>query len=110
MSELGSGQRELRSSDFVVSGPVASWEATENVAAGHAPQLLLEPPSHFRPKIKRPAILFTLTCLSTFWAGATHWMPAVYMVSLTRARYALVTHWRDGLAYMAAVFFILLMH
>jgi membrane-associated protease RseP (regulator of RpoE activity) len=110
MSELGPGQRELRPSDFVVSGPVAHWDGQQAASAYHEPQLLLEPPSHFRPKVKRPAILFALTCLSTFWAGTTHWMPAEFMASLSSARYAVLTQWKDGLIYMAAVIFILLMH
>jgi len=108
MSDLGSGQRELRPSDFV-SGPATSWTAQQALEE-HRPVALLEPPSHFRPKIKRPAILFLLTCLSTFWAGATHWMPAEGLISLESAQHMISARWRDGLTYMAAVIFILLMH
>ena len=52
-----------------------------------------------------PIFLFLATCISTFWAGTTDgliWPEA--------NGYQLVTYWRDGLLYMAAVLAILLTH
>ncbi len=73
-----------------------------------------EPPSrHLRPRRKRlPAILFAITCFSTFFAGATGWLPAAYLISLDGdgMRQAIVRNWREGLIYMGCVLAILLTH
>src|SRR5204863_3906654 len=55
---------------------------TSDTAIGHAPQSeivqaeLVEPRRAARPRrVLMPVVLFLLTCLSTFFVGATHWMP-----------------------------------
>ena len=63
-----------------------------------------------RRRILLPITLFVATCASTFWSGATGWMPALYMDSFERAGEAILANWRDGLIYMAAVLGILLTH
>ena len=69
-----------------------------------------------------PLALFVLTCVSTFYAGATQWMPLEYFnVGLNPtvatdpyfqvpARRAILEHWPDGLIYMGCVLAILLTH
>jgi membrane-associated protease RseP (regulator of RpoE activity) len=77
-----------------------------------------------------PLVLLLITCLSTFWAGATNWNPTAYFGHVGRAcsvfvqdvkigmfsqamidaRAELQLPWRNGLIYMAAVMGILLTH
>jgi hypothetical protein len=65
-----------------------------------------------------PLILFFLTCISTFFAGACGWTPLDYLVlageghpdGLLPMRMAILNHWQDGLIYMACVVAILLTH
>src|SRR5207244_5379921 len=71
-------------------------------------------------RILVPVVLFILTCASTFFAGATGWMPidSVGSGSLDftsplfqlPVRLAILEHWRDGLIYMGCVLAILLTH
>ncbi len=77
-----------------------------------------------RPAYQRrwgvPLILFVLTCGSTFFAGATGWMPLRLIMDgwtdlsgpyfQLPARLAMIEHWRDGLIYMGCVLSILLCH
>jgi hypothetical protein len=69
-----------------------------------------------RPRVVRPAVLFALTCFSTFWVGATLWQPAVYLHHfpgddlLMPFRRAASANWEEGLIYMACVVGILLAH
>jgi len=60
-----------------------------------------------RRRIKLPAILFLLTCLSTFWAGVGGWyaMPDGMLI-----RRLIISHWQDGLIYMTCLLAILLTH
>ncbi len=60
-----------------------------------------------RRRVKLPLILFLLTCLSTFWAGVGGWyaMPDTMLV-----RRLIISHWQDGLIYMACILAILLTH
>lgn len=66
-------------------------------------------------RVRLPVILFILTCMSTFWAGASI-EPSQYLVlsleqqSLMPVRRVLLEHYREGLLYMAAVLGILLTH
>lgn len=60
-----------------------------------------------RRRIKLPLILFVLTCLSTFWAGAGGWYATLDPMLIRRA---MVSHWQDGLIYMACILAILLTH
>lgn len=74
----------------------------------------------FRPKRMRllPAILFVLTCLSTFWAGISLWSPnffdpivnAFAQGSLLEFRRRILAHWDSGMIYMGSVMLILLLH
>ena len=61
-----------------------------------------------------PLVLFLLTCVSTFLAGACHWLPTEFMPSTNRdlmpLRGTLISHWDTGLIYMACVLAILLTH
>lgn len=60
-----------------------------------------------RRRVRLPIVLFVATCLSTFWAGANHWLP---LPMGTPIRQMLIAHWVDGLIYMACVLAILLTH
>ena len=64
-----------------------------------------------------PAILFLLTCLSTFWVGVAKWNPVnplieamLYTGNLMGVRVLVVENWSIGLIYMVAVLLILFMH
>jgi Zn-dependent protease len=66
-----------------------------------------------RPRKKRlPAILFLVTCVSTFFAGATGWLPLLYIVNVDAdgMRRAIIRNWQDGFIYMGCVLAILLTH
>jgi hypothetical protein len=91
---------------------------------GHAPQSeivqaeLVEPrPAPRRRRVLVPLVLFLLTCASTFFVGATHWMPERFfgffspnLFVQAAARLTILEHWRDGLIYMGCVLAILLTH
>jgi len=55
-------------------------------------------------------LLFLATCVSTFWAGATDWMPMLALTSSARAYLVVLANWQQGLVYMTAVLAILLTH
>ena len=65
-----------------------------------------------------PAILFVLTCFSTFWVGASLWsLDAITPIwdafqtgSLLQCRQRIVAHWDSGLIYMGGVMLILFLH
>jgi membrane-associated protease RseP (regulator of RpoE activity) len=104
------------------------------LAVGHAPLSELvqaelvepeEPPLPRRVRQRRivlPVVLFLLTCASTFFAGATQWMPENFVLTdvnptvspdpyfYVSARRAILEHWRDGLLYMGCVLAILMTH
>jgi hypothetical protein len=68
-----------------------------------------------RPRVARPVVLFLLTCLSTFWVGATLWRPHIYRMFpgddvLMPFRRAATAHWQEGLIYMVCLTSILLAH
>lgn len=79
------------------------------------------PPRH-RRRVMLPVLLFLLTCLSTFVAGACMWWPADYLLTPPLAqdisagpldsplRRVLLAHWGDGLVYMICVLGILFTH
>ncbi len=52
-------------------------------------------------------LLFLATCVSTFWAGATNWMPFEFFDDWHVAQTMVLAHWKQGLAYMLAVMAIL---
>lgn len=64
------------------------------------------------PKPRRrilPIVLFFVTCVSTFWAGATNWFPLSPSDGLEFRRMILV-NWQQGLIYMGCVLAILGVH
>jgi membrane-associated protease RseP (regulator of RpoE activity) len=61
-----------------------------------------------RLPIRLQTLLYILTCLTTFAAGAAGWHPLV--LGVDGVADDLVTHWRRGLAYMAAVMAVLTAH
>jgi hypothetical protein len=80
-----------------------------------------------RRRIVLPLVLFLATCLSTFFVGATGWLPHLYLFSslpdglnglqfdatpyvMLPARRMILAHWQDGLIYMGCVLAILLTH
>lgn len=81
---------------------------------------LNQPRDVFAPKRKRwlPAILFLLTCMSTFWVGMSLWNPnflepifsAIEQQSLLEFRQKILANWDSGLIYMGSVMLILLLH
>ena len=62
-----------------------------------------------RRRVALPVTLFVITCLSTFWAGATNWQPLVYDSPLDFRR-IILRNWDQGFIYMACVLAILLTH
>jgi membrane-associated protease RseP (regulator of RpoE activity) len=63
-----------------------------------------------RRRVKLPLLLFLLTCLSTFWSGATGDLDGIGDGSLMPVRAALARNWQIGLMYMSSVIGILLCH
>jgi membrane-associated protease RseP (regulator of RpoE activity) len=70
-----------------------------------------------RPRQRRvllPIVLFVVTCLSTFYAGALNWTQFPIQLPNMRIgdslRFAILTHWEQGVAYMVAVLAILFAH
>lgn len=77
----------------------------------------LESKLSYRPRrrVWLPLILFVLTMLSTFVAGATGWTTLGYVLDVgeyapIRFRLAILQHWQDGLVYMACLLGMLLAH
>ncbi len=66
----------------------------------------------WRRRRRLPAILFALTCFSTFLAGAAGWLPLEFIArgDTLGIRRVILTHWQDGLVYMGCVLAILLTH
>jgi len=82
-------------------------------AIGDRPRELTESDlrSPGRRRVTLPLALFIATCLSTFWAGTTHWMPVDHLSGdLMVARRAVVRGWQEGLIYTGCVIGILLAH
>ncbi len=102
----------------VVSAPdVAPWEeAPQNSPAGEIVDAeVVRSPQSRRRRIVIPVVLFLLTCLSTFWVGATDWAPiavfnAGWQDHFLSTRMVILKHWPQGLAYMACALAILLTH
>lgn len=65
-----------------------------------------------------PILLFSLTCLSTFWVGVAQWSPTFLMEigdamltgNMLRLRRMFLENGQVGLIYMASVMLILLLH
>ena len=73
-------------------------------------------------RVRLPLVLFLATCVSVFWAGATHWLPTHYLggggyssssgalINSVAIRHVLLTQWPNGLTYMACMLGILFTH
>jgi Zn-dependent protease len=99
------------------------------LAVGQAPESeivqaeLAEPPRTRQRRVTLPIVLFLLTCASTFFVGATGWLPPEFLFSgwsptgtepdpyfMLPLRRAIVHYWPQGLLYMGCVLAILLTH
>lgn len=102
--------------DAVPDRDIIQAEVVADDALGQFRTIAETPPKPRRRRIRLPLILFSLTCISTFFVGAMHWLPGYYfekMFSSSGAmpmRQMLIAHWQDGLIYMACVLAILLTH
>lgn len=73
---------------------------------GHT--LAEEPPRRW---VWLPLILFLLTCFSTFWAGATDFLPQMFIgQDMMLTRMVVISNWQKGVVYMVCVLAILLSH
>jgi membrane-associated protease RseP (regulator of RpoE activity) len=63
-----------------------------------------------RPKARLQGLLYVLTCLTTFAAGAVGWEPIMLGVDDAGIASAVTGHWDRGLLYMAAVMAVLTAH
>ncbi|NLF73859.1 MAG: site-2 protease family protein [Candidatus Anammoximicrobium sp.] len=99
ISETGLGDE-----DYVLAEVVQRPGAT--AASPQEPRQSRPPPIR-RRRVKLPLILFLITCLSTFFAGAVGWIPTLEPMPIRRA---ILSQWQDGLIYMACILAILLTH
>ncbi len=88
---------------YSTSQPCMSDDSTPT-----APQGL--PPWRPRRKTRGPLLLFWLTCVSTFFVGATSWKPILFLDGPEAAVRAVGEDWRQGLTYMVALMAILSAH
>jgi Zn-dependent protease len=66
-------------------------------------------PSQVRPRrLRRPIVLFVITCITTYCAGCYHWAPTI--LGMGDVWTIVTTNWRDGLLFMGCVMGILLFH
>lgn len=63
-----------------------------------------------RPRALLQLLLYLLTCLTTFAAGAVGWQPLLLGVDDVGIASAVLAHWDRGLMYMAAVLAVLTAH
>lgn len=73
-------------------------------------EVLPAPPPPRRRRIWRPIVLFLLTCVSAFIAGAAFWAPYVVFENGLLFRAAILTYWREGLIYSGCLLAILMTH
>jgi membrane-associated protease RseP (regulator of RpoE activity) len=62
------------------------------------------------PRVRLQGLLYLLTCLTTFAAGAVGWQPLLLGVDDAGIAAAVTGHWDRGLLYMAAVMAVLSAH
>lgn len=77
-------------------------------AVHHEPDLETLLRSSRSPRLRLQSLLYLLTCLTTFAAGAVGWQPL--LLGLDDISADLATHWQRGLAYTAAVMAVLSAH
>jgi Zn-dependent protease len=114
--ETPTEDQRIAGDDYVV----AEFADESSAVAGQTPPADQgEGPAAPRRRGRRkrlPLILFLLTCVSTWLAGATGWMPFEYLMTAVFGqggmplRRALLAHGTDGLIYMVCVLGILLTH
>lgn len=63
-----------------------------------------------RPRARLQVLLFLLTCLTTFAAGAVGWQPLMLGVDDAGIAPAVLAHWQRGILYMASVLAVLGAH
>ncbi len=63
-----------------------------------------------RPSRRPQLLLYLLTCLTTFAAGAAGWEPLLLGLDDAEVAAAVAAHWGRGLLYMAAVMTVLTAH
>jgi len=63
-----------------------------------------------RPSRRPQLLLYLLTCLTTFAAGAAGWEPLLLGLDDAEVAAAVAAHWGRGLLYMAAVMMVLTAH
>ncbi len=90
-----------------LASAATAWPEQQAMPEGDTPSRRHRPR---RRRVLLPVALFVATCVSTFWAGASDWMPVLHMGSFEQAGQALMENWLQGLIYMAAVLGILLPH
>ncbi len=90
--------------------PLPSGVAERSAAPSYPP--LRSGDLHTRQRRRiLPLALFVITCFSTFLAGATDWMPMLYLMGNgLELRRMLLLNWQQGLVYMGALLGILLFH
>ena len=101
---------------FPHSPVLAELAAGSAVGGPQEPRLLTEDDlvTTHRRRVKLPLTLFIITCLSTFWAGATHWEPSLHLGNVQAGKETvsrlILDNGSTGLIYMACVLAILLTH
>jgi membrane-associated protease RseP (regulator of RpoE activity) len=88
---------------------------TQTLADGSSPTVPSAPENDtagYKRNLRLPIILFLLTCVSTFVAGATGWMPheVLFTNDPLPLRRAILLHWADGLTYMTCLLGMLMAH
>jgi Zn-dependent protease len=112
----------------LADGALLADVVAEAVDEGDKPPIHPNVLSPRKRRVRLPLILFAITCFSTFFAGATDWVPFEVInrcfqpsyafgvfgvpteIDLMPIRRALVSHWADGLIYMVCVLAILFTH
>ncbi len=92
-----------------VNGHDPSSLAT-GAAAESLPERLAREPLPRQRRVVLPIMLFIATCFSTFYVGATNWMPLAFLDNPVAMRIQLGSNFLQGLTYMGAVLAILLTH
>jgi Zn-dependent protease len=80
--------------------------SADQIALGRRPPIPRQRPR----RVKLPIILFAVTCLSTFFAGATDWQPLLALDGPVGWRQLVLRNWQQGIIYMGCVLAILLTH
>lgn len=106
------GANEPRTTDdTAASGATHRGNAWEDAALARLPELRAgDLNGRPRRRFFLPLFLFAATCLSTFWVGASSWMPLDAMTSWQRVYLNIVAGWAQGVTYMMALMAILITH